>query len=68
MKRVAEDTQLYRIIHIDGTRLRFEARTAIGKRYDAFELRKRPGQINELIEILPEVPEHLRPLAEVSDQ
>ena len=67
-KRVAEDTQLYQIIQIDGTRLRFEARTAIGKRYDAFELRKRSGQINELIEILPEVPEHLRPLAEVSDQ
>jgi 3',5'-cyclic AMP phosphodiesterase CpdA len=63
MKRLAEDTQLYQIIHIDGDQLRFEARTAIGELYDAFELRKRPGQINQLVEIKPEVPEHLRPLA-----
>ena len=61
MKRVAEDIQLYQIIHIDGGSLRFEARTAIGELYDAFELRKRPGQNNELIEIAPEVPQHLRP-------
>lgn len=61
MKRVAEDTQLYQVIHIDGGTLRFEARTAIGELYDAFELRKRSGQINELIEIDPELPQRLRP-------
>jgi acid phosphatase type 7 len=61
MRRVAEDTQLYQIIHIDGGKLRFEARTAIGELYDAFELRKRDGQINELIEIDPEVDQRLRP-------
>ena len=60
MKRVAEDTQLYQVIHIDGDRLRFEARTAIGELYDAFELRKQPGQINKLVEIDPEVPQRLR--------
>jgi acid phosphatase type 7 len=61
MKRVAEDTQLYQVIHIDGGTLRFEARTAIGELYDAFELRKRSGQINELVEIDPELPQRLRP-------
>ena len=62
MKRVAEDTQLYQIIHIDGDKLRFEARTAIGELYDAFELKKQDGDINKLIEIEPEVPQNLRPL------
>lgn len=62
MKRLGEDTQLYQIIHIDGDCLRFEARTAIGQLYDAFELKKRAGQINELVEIEPEVEQNLRPL------
>ena len=61
MRRVAEDTQLYQVIHIDGPTLRFEARTAIGQLYDAFELRKRDGEINELVELPPEVPENVRP-------
>jgi 3',5'-cyclic AMP phosphodiesterase CpdA len=61
MKRLAEDTQLYQVINIDGDRLRFEARTAVGELYDAFELVKSPGQRNELIEITPEVAENLRP-------
>jgi acid phosphatase type 7 len=61
MKRVAEDTQLYQIINIDGNKLRFEARTAIGELYDAFELKKTPGKVNELVEIAPEVPEKTRP-------
>ncbi len=60
MKRVAEDTQLYQIIHIDGDKLRFEARTAIGELYDAFELHKQPGTINKLVEVEPEVPQNLR--------
>ena len=41
MQRSAEDTQLYQIITIDGDRLRYEARTAVGDLYDAFELQKR---------------------------
>jgi acid phosphatase type 7 len=60
MQRVAEDTQLYQVIHIDGGKLRFEARTAVGQLYDAFELHKRPGKINDLIELDPEVPQNLR--------
>ncbi len=67
MKRVAEDTQLYQIIHINGDQLRFEARTAIGQVYDAFELRKREHEINQLIEIAPEVPEHTRPKVELKE-
>lgn len=60
MKRVAEDTQLYQVIHIDGDRLVYESRTATGELYDAFELIKRPGEINQLIDKAPMTPERLR--------
>ncbi|MCI0465113.1 MAG: metallophosphoesterase family protein [Gemmataceae bacterium] len=50
MRKSAADTQLYQIITVDGSTLRYQARTATGQLYDAFELRKRPGQANELIE------------------
>jgi 3',5'-cyclic AMP phosphodiesterase CpdA len=64
MARAAEDTQLYQVLSVDGSRLRYEARTAIGQLYDAFELQKRPGRPNRLIERTPEdVPERLRPPA-----
>ncbi len=38
MDPVAEDTQLFQVIRIEGDRLRYEARTATGRLYDAFEL------------------------------
>jgi hypothetical protein len=38
MRPVAEDTQLFQVVRIDGMRLRYEARTATGRLYDAFEL------------------------------
>lgn len=57
--RTAEDTQLYQIITIDHDELRFTARTATGRLYDGFTLRKRTGAANELIELLP--PENRRP-------
>lgn len=60
MKRHAQDTQLYQIIHIDGDTLKYEARTATGEIYDAFKLVKQPGTINKLIEQIPETPERLR--------
>jgi hypothetical protein len=54
MKRAAENTQLYQVIHIDGDRLVFESRTAIGTLYDSFELIKKPGGgPNEMIEKVP---------------
>ncbi|HBE67472.1 MAG TPA: metallophosphoesterase [Planctomycetaceae bacterium] len=62
MRRLAEDTQLYQIIHVDGRRLRFEARTATGELYDSFELVKQPGEVNKIIETGAEVGENLRPL------
>jgi hypothetical protein len=61
MRRVAEDTQLYQIITVDGDELRYEARTAIGETYDAFTLRKRDGKPNELVERIPDKPERRRP-------
>ena len=61
MRRAAEDTQLYQVIHVDRDELRYEARTAIGTLYDAFTLRKRDGQPNELIEQAPDTPERRRP-------
>lgn len=56
-KRTAEGTQLFQVISIDGDTLRLEARTALGDLYDAFTLKKRPGQPNELIEQGPGTPE-----------
>lgn len=66
LKRSAEDTQLYQIIHVEGSVLRYEARTAVGELYDAFTLKKRPGQINELIEQTPPTPERRRQSAPAS--
>ena len=50
MVRVAENTQLYQIIHIDGLTLRYEAHTAIGELYDSFTLEKTVGQPNRILE------------------
>ena len=65
MVRVAEDTQLYQVIHIDGMKLRYESRTATGELYDAFELTKEIGLPNTLLEIPPEVQERRRQEANV---
>lgn len=65
MVRVAEDTQLYQVIRIDGMTLSYEARTATGELYDAFRLEKTVGEVNRLIELQPETPERRRPPATV---
>lgn len=57
MNRVAENTQLYQIIHVDNDQLRYEARTAVGELYDAFTLKKQAGKRNELVEQVPDLPE-----------
>jgi acid phosphatase type 7 len=64
MKRVAEDTQLYQVIRIDGDTLTYEAKTAKGSLYDSFKLRKQIGQVNELIEIQPEIAQRTRAAVE----
>ncbi len=51
MVRSAQDTQLFQKIRIDGDTLRYESYTARGLLYDAFELRKRAGEANELLEL-----------------
>ncbi|HEV3339743.1 MAG TPA: metallophosphoesterase family protein [Pirellulales bacterium] len=61
MPRQAENTQLYQIIQIEGGKLRYEARTAVGEIYDAFTLLKRSGEINELIEQIPDTPARIAP-------
>ncbi len=43
MKPTAEDTQLFQVLRLDDKALRYEARTATGRLYDAFQIR-RDGQ------------------------
>ena len=49
MAPVAEDTQLFQVLRIDGGRLRYEARTATGRLYDAFDL-IRDGTATRVVE------------------
>ncbi len=67
MQRVAEDTQLYQVIEIDGDELRFEARTATGRPYDAFTIKRKDGAPNQLIERIPDTKENVR-AKKVDDQ
>jgi hypothetical protein len=57
MSRRAENTQLYQIVHVDGERLRFEARTVVGEIYDAFDLVKQANGRSQLIDHAPQTPE-----------
>jgi hypothetical protein len=60
MQRVAEDTQLYQLIRVEESRIYYEARTALGTLYDAFELRRNGGG-NRLIDLTPsDAPERVR--------
>ena len=61
MARAAEDTQLYQVINIDSDKLTYQARTARGTLYDAFELRKGKNGTNRLISNIPNTPENRRP-------
>lgn len=56
--RLAENTQLYQVIDVETSELHYKAYTATGQLYDAFTLKKRPGEPNELREVLP--PENRR--------
>lgn len=49
--RVAENTQLFQVITVEGNRLKFESYTAIGELYDAFELVKGENDLNQFIEL-----------------
>lgn len=52
--RTAEGMQFFQIIKVDGDKLSYEARTATGQLYDAFELRKREDKSNALIDLSPQ--------------
>jgi hypothetical protein len=49
--RIAENTQLFQVITVEGNRLKFESYTAIGELYDAFELVKGENDLNQFIEL-----------------
>lgn len=57
MDRKAGNTQLFQLITISGDTAVYQARTANGTLYDAFDLIKRPGKPNELINKIPDMPE-----------
>ncbi len=59
MERAAENTQLFQIIHVDGSELRYRAYTAVGDLYDAFTLKKPdgPDQPNRFVDEAPDTPE-----------
>ena len=61
-ERTASGAQLYQIIHVAHDSLQFEARVANGELYDAFTLKKRDGQPNQLIEQKPNIVESRKPL------
>ncbi|MFC3414249.1 purple acid phosphatase family protein [Algoriphagus hitonicola] len=48
--RAAENTQLFQVISVEGNKLQFEAYTAIGELYDAFELIKSEDGRNQFVE------------------
>lgn len=50
MRPVAEDTQLFQVLRFDGPRLRYEARTATGRLYDAFDLVDEGATGKQLVE------------------
>lgn len=56
MERSAERTQLYQVIRIDGGKLTYESRTAVGTLYDSFELVKDAGKPNRLVNKVPPTP------------
>jgi hypothetical protein len=61
MERLGEDTQLFQIVEIEGDKLLFESRTAIGALYDGFTLEKHPGRPNRMTVRGDAIPARRRP-------
>lgn len=53
MEVMAANTQLYQLITIDGGTLSYKAYTATGELYDAFDLIKRNGKPNKVVNTMP---------------
>ena len=49
--RIAENTQLFQVITVEGDRLKYESYTAVGELYDAFDLVKGENGLNQFIEL-----------------
>lgn len=54
MSPVAEDTQLFQVLRVEGGRLHYEARTATGRLYDAFDIIDEGGAGRKLVELTQE--------------
>ncbi|MDQ0114174.1 3',5'-cyclic AMP phosphodiesterase CpdA [Paenibacillus harenae] len=50
--KAVANTQLYQLIHVDGDVLRYDARTATGKPFDAFEIKKLPNGKKQMTETM----------------
>jgi len=59
MARRAGNTQLFQFISIKGNKLTYQAFTAAGELYDAFEIQKSKSGINKVIEKIPEMAERV---------
>lgn len=59
MERKARNTQLFQIITIEEDVLSFQSFTATGELYDAFDLEKRKGKPNKLVNRIPDSKERL---------
>jgi len=53
LERVASNTQLYQIVHVDKNELKYEAYTTTGELYDAFLLKKKSNGTNQFVEMTP---------------
>ena len=63
MKRRGGSTQLFQTIKIKGNKLTYEAYTATGELYDAFDLIKKSNQPNQIVDRIPIMPERLNKLS-----
>jgi 3',5'-cyclic AMP phosphodiesterase CpdA len=53
MIKAAEQIQLYQVVRVDTREIRYESRTATGRLYDAFVIKKQEGGEKEILELLP---------------
>ncbi|MBA9027961.1 purple acid phosphatase family protein [Peribacillus huizhouensis] len=51
VKKASKDTQHYQLVTVDGNKLSYEARTATGELYDAFDINKTPSGKKQIKEI-----------------
>lgn len=51
VKKASKDTQHYQMVTVDGNKLSYEARTATGELYDAFDINKTPSGEKQIKEI-----------------